>query len=292
MKTLFKKIYNALPFKKQFFMLLKKIYRPGPNTYKHLHFKGVLTIPINESQSFKINHHGYQIENELFWGGIGEGFEKESVALWIKLCQRSEIILDIGANTGVYSLVAKTLNKNSKVYAFEPVTRVFEKLEANVRLNNFEIHCSTYALSDKNGKAIIFDPCTEHLYSVTVNKNLTPSNKNVKQIEIETITLDTIVEKYRLQKIDLMKVDVETHEPEVMRGFNTYLKKFQPTMLMEILSDEVGSQLQTIFKDMDYLYFNIDERKGIRQVENITKSDYWNYLICRKEIARELKLIP
>jgi tRNA1(Val) A37 N6-methylase TrmN6 len=42
------------------------------------------------------------------------------LALWIKLCRQSETILDVGANTGVYALVAGAVNKKAKIFAFEP----------------------------------------------------------------------------------------------------------------------------------------------------------------------------
>ena len=42
---------------------------------------------------------------------------------------------------------------------------------------------------------------------------------------------------------------------------------------------------------LDYLYFNIDENKGIRQVDSIGQSDYYNYLVCSKAAAQQLKLV-
>jgi ribosomal protein L11 methylase PrmA len=100
-------------------------------------------------------------------GGIKDGWEKVSTGLWIKLCRESEVIIDIGANTGVYSLIAKTVNPGAKVFAFEPVERVFEKLQGNCRLNNYDIGCFKKAVSNYSGKAKIYDTAGEHIYSVT-----------------------------------------------------------------------------------------------------------------------------
>jgi FkbM family methyltransferase len=270
MKEQLKKIYSLLPFKKEFFMLLKMIYTPKESVYKHLHFKGIINIPVDDKHSFKIRHYGFQIENSIFWEGLKDGWEKVSIGLWIDLCRKSEVIIDIGANTGVYSLIAKALNADSKVYAFEPVKRVFEKLEANNNLNDYTIKCYQQAISNSNGKAIIYDlPNSDHIYSVTVNKNIHDPSMETISTEIDTITLDTFIDKERLSKIDLIKIDVETHEAEVLEGFKKHLKEFLPTILIEILNDEVGANVQKIVQDMNYLYFNIDENKGIRQVENM-----------------------
>ena len=70
-----------------------------------------------------------------------------------------------------------------------------------------------------------------------------------------------------------------------------YLKQFQPTILIEILSDEIGAKVQNLLRGIDYLFFNLDEKTQPRQVSNITKSESYNYLVCKKEVAIDLGLI-
>lgn len=292
MKKIFKLIYKLIPFKYQLFTLLKKIYTPSESVYQHLYFKGDFSVTIDGNKKFKLRHFGFQIENEIFWSGLEDGWEKVSIGLWKKLSSISEVIIDIGANTGVFSLISKTINEKSKVYAFEPVHRVFDKLNQNVELNNYDIKTFKIATSNYDGKGVIYDGLGEHVYSVTVNKDIQSEGKyKVKEVEIDLIRIDTFIEVNRIPKIDLMKIDVETHEAEVLEGMGKYLQEFEPTLLIEILNDKVGKKVQELVKNIDYLYFNIDENNGIRLVENITKSDYYNYLICKKEIATYLNLI-
>jgi FkbM family methyltransferase len=291
MKKLVKAIYSFIPLKKEIFIILRLIWRPSERIYRHLHFKGIFSVPLGKSRSFKMKHFGYQVENDIFWSGITKGWEKESLKLWLKLCEKADVIFDLGANTGIYSLVAKTIRPESKVFAFEPVQRIFSKLKENIVLNKFDIVAVEKAVSDKDGTAIIYDTSSEHVYSVTVNKNMSSSDTKVTEIEIRTITMDTFIRENNIQKLDLIKIDVETHEPEVLAGFSTYLPKFKPTMLIEILSDEVGSRVYGMVKDLGYLYFNIDEKGSIRQVDKITKSDYYNYLLCNRDTAVELGLV-
>ncbi|MGQ0739685.1 MAG: FkbM family methyltransferase [Bacteroidota bacterium] len=291
MREVLKKTYRLLPFKKQLFSVIKKTGTPPQRIYKHLHFRGKFRVTVKPGKSFQVMHNGFEIENELFWKGLQQGWEKISIGLWVQLCERSQVIFDIGANTGIYSLVAKTINPAARVFAFEPVERVFSKLKANCELNNYDIVCCCKAVSDYTGKAVIYDTTDEHVLSVTVNKNLHSPLREVRKCEIETITLKPFVEENRLEGADLMKIDVETHEPEVLEGFEEYLKKFRPTLLIEILTDEVGAKVSKLTEGLDYLYFNIDENKGIRQVSTIEHSDYYNFLMCSREIARQLKLI-
>ena len=289
-KQIIKSVYHHLPLKKQVFSALRTFWSPPESVYKHLHFKSVIKVEVEPGISFFIRHHGYQLENNIFWRGLTGGWEKVSMQLWIRLCRDAEVIFDIGANTGIYSLVAKALNPQSKVYAFEPVSRVYKKLEENIALNGFDIVPVEKAASNKNGKAIIYDTNTEHVYSVTVNKNLSLPETPVKETEIETVRLDTFINEHQVPPVQLLKIDVETHEPEVLEGLLPLLREHRPTLLIEILNNEVGNKVQELLKDLDYLYFNINERGGIRQVSSISASDYYNYLLCTKQTAQLLQL--
>jgi FkbM family methyltransferase len=292
MKPLLKKLYDLIPFKKEIFSVLRKIWIPPVSIYQHLHFKGVFKVTLDEGKSFKIRHYGFQLENELFWRGISKGWESVSINLWMNLCKKkSSVIIDIGANTGIYTLIARTMNPEAQIHTFEPVKRVFEKLEQNIRLNQYSIHLHEKAVSDNDGYATIFDQLTEHIYSVTVNKNTAPSNIAVVETRVETVTLDTFIAMNNIQHIDLIKIDVETHEPAVIRGFKKHLAAFKPVMLIEILTDEIGREVQDAVDDCGYLYFNIDEKGAVRRVHKVVASDYYNYLFCGEQTARDLGIL-
>jgi len=292
MKQIFKQIYNYIPFKKYFFIFLKMVYTPSERVYKHLHFKGFFKIKMKNDFTFKMYHAGYVEENEIFWNGIYNGWEKKSISLWIDLSKNANTIIDIGANTGLYSLVAKTINPTSNIFAFEPIEGVFSILEKNVRINKYNINCQKIALSNYNGIGKIYLPKGKKFaYSVTVNKN-TLLNKEISEIEINVQKLETSIELLSIKNIDLIKLDVETHEVEVIEGMGNYLSKYKPAILIEILNDEIADKLNNIFKDLGYLYFNIDDKKNtVRRVEKITKSDYWNFLLCDENTARKINLI-
>jgi FkbM family methyltransferase len=291
MKAILKTFYDVIPFKKEAFIILKKVWQPKQYIYQHLHFKGVFKVKISEDAGFKIRHYGFEVENEIFWSGITGNWERVSLGLWLQLCRNADIIFDLGANTGVYSLLAKAVNPRSKVYAIEPVKRVFQRLKENIALNKFDIVAIEKAVSNKNGTATIYDTDTEHTYSVTVNKNLNPEEIKVIKTEIKTITLDSFIEENKIGKIDLMKIDVETHEPEVLEGFAVYMKLYRPSIIIEVIREEIAERINELVNGLGYLYFNIDERAGIRRVDKISRSDFYNYLLCSEETAKNLSLI-
>ncbi|MEP6711017.1 MAG: FkbM family methyltransferase [Ferruginibacter sp.] len=291
MKRLLSSLYKYIPFKQQAFLILKKIWSPPHNIYQHLHFKGIINVKVDESHSFKMKHYGFELENEIFWKGLQNGWEKISINLWLKLIKNANVIIDIGANTGIYALLAKCFKPNATVFAFEPLPWIADKLAENCALNNYDIKIYESAVSDYDGKAKVYvEKAAAHVYSVTVNKNMLENNAGIEE-EIKTITMQTVIEENHLIDIDLMKIDVETHEVEVLKGMGNYLETMKPTMLIEILNDEVGGGVQQLLDGKGYLYFNIDEKTGIRKVDRITKSDYYNYLVCSTEVAKQLQLL-
>jgi len=289
-KSIFKRIYQIIPFKRGFYSLIQPVFSPRKNVYQHLHFEGPINVEVEPAKTFTMMHYGFEVENDLFWAGLFGGWEKTSLRLWYELCKDSATILDVGANTGVYALLAKTTNPQANVFAFEPVERVYAKLVANVQLNGYEITCIRKAASNSDGSAVIYDTRSVHTYSVTVNTNRFGA-PDAFPVEIETTTLDTFVQEFGLSSVDLMKIDVETHEAEVLEGFSAYLKLFKPTLLVEILNDEVARRIGETVGELDYLYFNIDEIGGIRQSNQLSASHSRNFLICTEETARKQGLI-
>ena len=291
LKRFLKHLYVKLPFKKQLFTILRLFWSPPHKIYQHLYFNGIFSVPVSKNHSFKIEHFGQQIENELFWKGLDGGWESTSIMLWSKLCSSANVIIDIGANSGLYSLVAKAVSPQSAVYAFEPISRVYKRLVRNNAINRYNIITEESALSNYDGEGIVYDTADSHILSVTVNKNLHADHIPSHPVTISVKRLDTYFKEKDINKLDLLKIDVETHESEVLEGMKLLLDRFKPTLLIEVLNDDVGSRIQAIVAPYGYLYFDIDEGKRITQVQNIKQSSYFNYLLCSEDVAKGLGLI-
>jgi FkbM family methyltransferase len=291
LRRLLKEIYSSMPFKGKLFSLIKSIYRPSHEVYQHLHFKGWFRVKA-EMSYFWMYHHGYEVENEIFWKGL-HGWEKTSLSVWMKLTTISDIIFDIGANTGIYALISGSVNKNSKVFAYEPVKRVYEKLDKNIRKNQFDIIAEEVAISNFSGTATIYDRPTDHIYSVTVNKNLAGFEAAVIPTTVSVKTLSDIIKENKLEKIDLIKIDVETHEPEVLQGMSEYLGLFKPMLLIEVLTEDVAEGINILLGKVGYKYYKVYESKGLREMEKIVldPTDGYNFLavpIEKENVMRHL----
>lgn len=289
--------YRFLPFKKYIFLSIKKIYIPKQWLYQHLSFKGIFKIRIDKNE-FKIYNTGTIIENQLFWKGI-DGFEPNSLKIWVKLCKISDVILDIGANTGIYSLIAKCVNPISKVYAFEPVERVYRILEKNFTINNFDACSYKVAISNSDGMGMFYDDDEEHTNSVVLNLDRS-DEKNLHKVDTKVTKLDTFIKNTNIQGVALIKMDVETHESEVIEGFKEHLNDFRPTFIIEIIKESVALSLYEQLSGLGYNYFYINEPFGgvdhdvegapYQKVESLIDWKWGNYLICNDTIAIQLGL--
>ncbi len=287
-KQALKEAYAALPFKQQLFRLIRPL-RPPQRLYRHLHFHGVITVPVPGHGSFRMRHRGYLIENELFWRGLA-GWEPVSTDLWTRLCEGASTIIDVGANTGVYTLLARTVDHRATIVALEPMASVFRMLEDNLRLNGHTAMALQAAASDHDGTAPIYAPPDEHVLSVSLNRTFNTFDPAVRPVPVTVRTLDRIVEELGRPPVDLIKIDTETHEPEVVQGALAVLRRDRPSLLIEILNDEVGRRVEALLDGLGYRYFNIDEHHGVRPVEHLVRRGPYNFLVCRPEVAARLGL--
>lgn len=292
-RKFFKGMLQILPFKKPVFLLIKKIIRPSESIYKHLYFNGTFDVNYKGEKVFQLVHHGHIEENEIFWNNLDNGWEKKSISVWIDLCRTNNNILDIGANSGVYGITAKAFNSNAQVHCFEPLEAVVAYLKQNIELNTFDITVHSCGLSDYDGVANVYLPEEkDFVYSVTVNVDTVANFRKSRKIEIDVMRLDSMITSGVVPIPQLIKMDVERHEYEVLKGMGKYLTEARPDFIIEVLDEEQAEKLNSVFGELNYLYFNIDdEHNSIRQTKRIEKSDYWNYLVCKSETAKELKLI-
>ena len=118
-------LHRINPFKRAFCKLLKLLNFPNEKIYKDINFYGKFKVNLGE-KNFYLYHFGDTISKHIFWKGLFKTWENDTGWIWKELCEVANTIFDVGANTGVYSLVAKTINKDAQVFAFEPSIDTFK----------------------------------------------------------------------------------------------------------------------------------------------------------------------
>lgn len=224
--------------------------------YRHLWFHGGFDANINGVR-FRMHHPGSVLENELFWRNNFEG-ERTAVAAVGAHIDRAEAFLDVGANSGFYSLYAKARKPGLRVLAFEPSPVNLLMLRQNIAMNGFDIETFEAAVTDRDGDVTLYD-FDEHSYSASLVEDFRPG---AVARRVPGLTLDTIAESHDLlDKKLLIKVDVEGHEEAVLAGASRVIGT-DPTFLIEILTDEAAKAVSQLLPTDRFAYLFANEASG------------------------------
>jgi FkbM family methyltransferase len=304
----FRQLYNQISklrrqfirkrdIKNIYLRFLKLFIIPEDLLLPQFKYYGILKVKTKEG-SFRMNSTGGALENEIFWKGIYRSMEPETIWIIEKLSINADCIFDIGANTGLYSLFVKTINPLCTVHSFEPAKNTYAEFRENILLNQYKIFANNKAVSNRNGFATFYDTFETHQYSASLSPLMLKENPSyhykINEYQVEVITLDHYISKNDINNIDLIKIDVELHEPEVFEGMLDTLSRFRPFVLFEVLSDEIGTKLKQLLVNSEYqLFYFAKIRKDfyLVRVEDLTgHSDKdWNYFACHKERLMELQ---
>lgn len=106
--------------------------------YDRLSYPSKLTTTLpNSRRKIRIDAAG-EIGKLIYLDGL-LGYEGHSVSLWGQLCRKADLILDIGAQVGLYSIVAADIAANAQVHAFEPLPENYSILLRNIESSGFKI---------------------------------------------------------------------------------------------------------------------------------------------------------
>jgi FkbM family methyltransferase len=159
-------------------------------------------------------------------------YDKEETSLLCRLVHEGDVVLDIGANAGWYSL--HWLKRGAEVFSFEPMPQNVNCLSRNIELNKIKkgFHIWNCGLSNTVGYA---DFCFDlERCGASGLKNIRESNNNQK-ISCPVETLDNIAPSLHFKKIDFIKCDVEGAEKLVIEGGLETIKKYKPIIYLELL---------------------------------------------------------
>ena len=161
-------------------------------------------------------------------------YESPSVHLIEKLLRPGMVFLDLGANIGQYSLVAsRGVGPSGQVHSFEPDPETFRWLTRNVRRNRLEnIYLNQVALFDEAGKRALYLATPQDTGSKSFAVPWTFSGETC---EVACTTLDEYLGERRVERVDVVKVDVEGSElPALVGGAGALFERsHKPILVVE-----------------------------------------------------------
>jgi len=162
-------------------------------------------------------------QQNLFWLGESDRWELLHAG---RMLRPGSVIFDVGANFGYYALMlAAGLRKECEVHAFEPTESTYQRLTRHIALNEMDcVHAHRVALSDRPGSA--------SMHGRDGNSGAAFLEPGEGQVQVTT--LDEFVARRGIERLDLMKIDVEGLEEKVLRGGERVLRELRPTILFEL----------------------------------------------------------
>jgi FkbM family methyltransferase len=188
--------------------------------------------------------------HHLFYYGA---YEPLQVALWSQLLahRKEAVVLDIGANIGFYSLLAAAQASVSRVVSFEPNPLVLPTLRYNVRLNQSlrgKVVVAAVAVGEANGTVRFHRNYEPHNLGLG---SMRASTADPFTVDVPIVRLDTYLSSQRLDRVDVIKIDVEGAEHLVIAGLKAWLESHaRPTIVIEVhpgLLPDFGSSVPALF---------------------------------------------
>lgn len=161
-------------------------------------------------------------------------FEKKELKILQNIIKPGMVVVDAGANIGLYTLIASELTgKKGKVFSFEPSKETFKRLINNIKLNNsLNVKAFNEGLGDNPNEKLIlrqdmgYGDAERYLFSGNEAPDIELENINAIKIGEEIIidTLDNKLEEMGVKKIDILKIDTEGFEYYILKGAEKVLK--------------------------------------------------------------------
>jgi FkbM family methyltransferase len=149
---------------------------------------------------------------------IDFGSERGVLKEFLKFIEPDDIVYDIGASVGVYTVHASALLMEGRVYSFEPDPGNFARLQKNVTLNSPKnVELISWALGEKNGTSKLYTDGAEG-FAPTLKHQGFRERAPRQQIWTAVRKLDSCIVEEKFQKPDIIKVDIEGAEGDFLRG--------------------------------------------------------------------------
>ena len=230
----------------------------------------------------------YFHENRNFFDYWGQ--DAGDLRFLCKMLQPGMVFMDIGAFRGVYSLVAaKRLRGNGLVIASEPSPRDYNRLCMHLRLNRiFAARAELLALGAQSARSTFFQVVSGD----TTRNGLRPpaSSDPIAEISVQTISLDQYVAHHQVERVDVIKLDVEGGEIDVLRGAADVFIRLRPVLICEVLDAATqvwgydARDIISVVQAYDYEWFDCREDGSlVRHESRDSYAQVKNYFAIPRE---------
>ncbi len=153
-----------------------------------------------------------------------------------------DCVVDVGANIGYVSLVCVKCIGEGVVYAFEPSAVTFNYVE-QIAVQVKQIKPNQLAITNRSGSIRFIDEA----YSDTSH---IAESQDPRGYLVECCTIDAWAATHKIERIDFIKVDAEGHDVQVMEGAGEVIKRHQPLIEFEAVTQVDVTQINDILQSL------------------------------------------
>lgn len=176
--------------------------------------------------------------------------EKELLILQLFI-NKASIVIDVGANNGLYCHYFQHIIGAKEIHAFEPIPTLYLKLTKWFK----NIHFYPFAVSDKKSETLLRIPYINSIKYETrakLDSLVEKDETDFKEIAIQTETLDCLFLN-KLTSLDFIKIDIEGHELKAVMGAEELINKHHPVLMIEIEERHHSSNLTSVIETIENL---------------------------------------
>lgn len=171
-------------------------------------------------------------------------YEPATMLVLRRLLSRGAVFVDIGANAGLFSMVAsRWVGAEGHVYSFEPSEREYGRLLEHLRLNAIDnVTPVKQALGDHAGTAPLRIAAYPHAGLNTLGASFAYPTIPEARIETATVnTLDRFAREYSVSRVDVVKMDIEGGEYAALEGASDVIARSRPALIIEMSPGALAS---------------------------------------------------
>jgi len=229
------------------------------------------------------------VAREFFWGRgqLISASDQMAIKLIHHLAREADVFVDIGANTGLFSLVAAAANSDLQVHAFEIVPEVFVALFRNICRNNVADRCECHFCGiGKDGTSATMPLALEGsaLPSTFSSRKLFESSESGVRVRFRSLdSLSCVIGDRRV----LIKIDVEATEDDIFAQGDAFVQAHSPDILCEILprAPTVGV-VQPFLERHGYRTLRVEDGNLVAVPRLEPHADYWDWLFTKRTNER------
>ena len=243
---------------------------------------GVLAAIVNLSRRLVgLQHQAEFVRRGLNWSlDLGEGidfsiyllgaFEPKTIAAYRRILKPGDIAIDVGANIGAHTLpLAEAVGITGQVLAAEPTSEIYLKLKENLRLNpRLEDRVQAFQVMLMASDDV---ELPNEIYARWPLKESTGAHPLHLGVAVSTegatiLSLDSLVTRNNIKRVDLIKLDVDGYESDVLLGATNTIRKDKPVIIFEYspyTSKERNIDpniMIDFFNSMNYAFFDLSGR--------------------------------